>query len=163
MGKQASRKSRIDLGQRLRNAVVDTLAPTLADLLDLYSQAKQAHWNVRGRQFAALHALFDQLAAALAGPIDDVAERIVTLGGAARGTVRQAAAASQLPELPPDVRDGMKLVALLADRHAAVAARVRVAIDAADAAGDAGSSDLLTGVSRGLDKALWMLESHVQS
>ena len=98
----------------------------------------------------------------LEGPVDDIAERVTALGGVARGTARIAAATSRIKELPHDGFDGIKVVALLADRYATLAASTRVAIGNAADAGDADTSDLFTGVSRCLDKALWFLEAHLQ-
>jgi len=153
--------TRIDVKPKLRETMIALLNVQLADTLDLYTQVKQAHWNVKGPYFIALHELFDKLAEDLEEPVDDIAERVTALGGIARGTARIAASSSRLKELPHSY-DGMKMVSLLADRYAALAASTRTAIDSASAAGDADTADLFTGVSRGLDKALWFLEAHLQ-
>jgi len=153
--------TRIDIAPKLRASMVALLNQQLADTLDLQTQVKQAHWNVKGPHFIALHELFDKLAEDLEGPVDDIAERVTALGGVARGTARLAARESRLSELPHDSFDGLKVVALLADRYAVLAASTRAAIDSAGQAGDADTSDLFTGVSRGLDKALWFLEAHL--
>ena len=161
MAKNKSGSTRIDIKGKLRDSMVGLLNGQLADTLDLYTQVKQAHWNVKGPQFIALHELFDKLAEDLEGPVDDTAERITALGGVARGTARIAAQDSRLPEFPIERVAGLNAVALLADRYAALAASTRAAIDAASAEGDADTADLFTGVSRGLDKALWFLEAHL--
>ena len=134
----------------------------LADLSDLYSQTKQAHWNVRGASFYPLHKLFDDLAAGVGGHIDPTAERITALGGFAKGTLRQAAATSSLPEFPDAQPDALSYVTALADRYALAAASTRKAVDATADLGDADTADLLTQISRDLDKSLWMLESHTR-
>jgi starvation-inducible DNA-binding protein len=144
---------------KARAEVVALLNATLANLSDLYSQAKQAHWNVRGRRFAQLHELFDKVAESVGGHIDDVAERAVQLGGVAEGTVRMAASRSRLKEWPVDLKDQDESVATLTDRVAVVANAVRDAIDVAGGLGDANTADLFTEVSRSLDKSLWMLEA----
>jgi len=154
--------TRIDLPQEKREAVVALLNQQLADMFDLYSQLKQAHWNVKGPQFYSLHELFDKLAEELEDFIDLVAERATALGGMAMGTVRMASAASRLPEYPPEAVEGLQCVKALADRYASLAATTRAAIDTAAEHGDMGTSDLFTEVSRGLDKALWFLEAHLQ-
>ena len=151
--------TRIDLPQDVREEMIALLNAQLADTIDLRYQVKQAHWNVKGPHFIALHELFDKLYADLDGPIDEIAERVTALGGVALGTVR-IAAKSRLPEMPHDLVEGMKLVALLADRYAALGATTREAIDAADEE-DADTADLFTGISRELDKALWFLEAHL--
>jgi starvation-inducible DNA-binding protein len=151
-----------DLPADARKKVSAILNQALADLSDLYSQTKQAHWNVRGASFYSLHKLFDDLAAAVEEHIDPTAERITTLGELAKGTTRMAAAASKLPEFPDAQPDELSYANELATRYALVAASVRKGIDDTAALGDADTADLLTAVSRDLDKALWMLESHTR-
>jgi starvation-inducible DNA-binding protein len=154
--------TRIDLPTDVRAKMVALLNQQLADTFDLYSQVKQAHWNVKGAQFYPLHELFDRLAEELEGCVDLIAERATALGGMALGTVRLTAAGSRLPEYPLEATESLPTVQALADRYAALAAGTRAAIDPANGAGDAGTADLLTEVSRGLDKALWFLEAHLQ-
>ncbi|MGH8122287.1 MAG: DNA starvation/stationary phase protection protein Dps [Rudaea sp.] len=161
MSRNRTASTRIDIKGKLRDSMIALLNAQLADTLDLYTQVKQAHWNVKGAHFIALHELFDKLAEDLEGPVDDIAERVTALGGVARGTARIAAAGSRLPELPHDNFEGIRLTALLADRYAALAASARAAIDVASREGDADTADLFTGISRGLDKALWFLEAHL--
>lgn len=151
-----------DLPANSRKKTVAILNQLLADLSDLYSQTKQAHWNVRGRLFFAQHKLFDELAETVEGHIDPLAERITALGGVAQGTVRQAAAASSLAEFPTAQADELACVNALLARFASTARAVRQAIDATAALGDAGSADLLTGLSRDLDQSLWFLEAHTR-
>jgi starvation-inducible DNA-binding protein len=141
--------------------MVALLNQQLADTLDLQTQLKQAHWNVKGPHFIALHELFDKLAEELEDPVDDIAERITALGGVANGTARIAAKTSRLKEFPDGRIDGLRAVAALADRYGALAASTRAAIDAAGKQGDADTSDLFTGISRQLDKSLWFLEAHL--
>ena len=161
MAKNKSSTTRIDVKPKLRDSMNALLNQQLADTVDLYSQVKQAHWNVKGTHFIALHELFDKLAEDLEGPVDDIAERITALGGVARGTARIAAQDSRLAEFPHGRVDGLDAVALLADRYAALGASTRAAIETAGKQGDADTSDLFTGISRGLDKALWFLEAHL--
>jgi starvation-inducible DNA-binding protein len=155
--------TRIDLSQKTRARVVDLLNARLADALDLQMQAKQAHWNVKGPNFIGLHELFDRLAGELAGQVDELAERIVALGGSAQGTVQTVAAQSRLEPYPTDIAEGRAHVDALAAAHARLAKSVRKAIGDADKAGDADTADLFTGFSRALDKNLWLLEAHLQA
>jgi starvation-inducible DNA-binding protein len=155
--------TRIDLPRDARGRMVELLNQQLADTFDLYSQTKQAHWNVKGAQFISLHQLYDKLAAELAGYADVIAERATALGGLARGTVRLAAAQSQLAEYPLGATSGLHTVEILADRFGALANNTRHAVEIAHESGDVASEDLLTEVSRGLDKALWFLEAHLQA
>lgn len=152
----------IDLEEGLRESMIALLNQQLADTFDLQTQLKQAHWNVKGMQFIALHELFDELAAQVRDFVDDIAERAVQLGGYAYGTARMAAAATRLPEFPTDKHSSKAHVALLVERFALLAASTREGIGEAEQAGDADTADLLTEISRGLDKSLWFLEAHIQ-
>jgi starvation-inducible DNA-binding protein len=152
----------IDLPAAARASLVTLLNQQLANVFDLYSQTKQAHWNVRGAEFYQLHKLFDDLAEPLEEHIDTIAERAVTLGGLALGTARSAAAASELAEFPLQP-GGMEYAKELAQRFAKAGNSVREGIDAADKLGDVDTADLLTAVSRELDKSLYFLEAHFRA
>lgn len=150
-----------DQPEARRVAVVALLNAQLADLIDLGLQAKQAHWNVKGPQFAALHALFDEVRDELAGFADELAERVVVLGGVARGTLQVLAKDSRLAAYPLEAFDGAEHLWALSAALARVAQTSREVIRAAEQAGDAGTADALTGVSRGLDTLLWKVEAHI--
>lgn len=151
-----------DLAEGVRAQCIELLNQQLADSLDLYSQTKQAHWNVKGTDFYQLHLMFDEHAAHVVGWIDQLAERAVMLGGYATGTVRMSADASRLPEYPTDVVEGMDHVAALVDRWSAYAATIREGIDITEEAGDKDTADLLTEISRQVDMDLWFQEAHLQ-
>ena len=151
-----------DLSESIRQKSIDCLNTTLAGTLDLKTHAKHAHWNVKGKDFYQLHELFDQLATELEAYIDLIAERITALGGTALGTVRSAANVSLLPEYPLGISQGQDHLRALAERYAILGKQVRESIDAADEAGDAGTADLYTEVSRGLDQRLWFVEAHLE-
>jgi starvation-inducible DNA-binding protein len=155
--------TRIDLSPKTRAKVIALLNARLADAIDLQLQAKQAHWNVKGPQFIALHELFDTLAGELGGHVDEMAERITALGGVAEGTVQAVAGRSKLDAYPLDISDGRAHLDALAAAFARFAKSARKAIDESGKAGDADTSDLFTGISRGTDKALWLLEAHLQA
>ncbi len=150
-----------DLSKETRNSVIEVLNARLADAIDLYSQVKQAHWNVKGMNFIAVHELFDEIAAEINSFTDEIAERSVQLGGVALGTSRSVAARSSLKEYPSKIfrsEDHLKaLAAVLAD----FGKKVRAAISETDDAGDADTADLFTGVSKTIDKNLWFIESHL--
>lgn len=154
-------QTRIDLAFEVRSEVVKLLNQTLAATLDLKTQVKQAHWNVKGMNFYQLHELFDAMATELEGYVDLVAERVTTLAGTAMGTARIAAANSILPEYPLDAVDGVQHVTALAERYAIYAKHLRAAIDQTSELGDADTADLYTEVSRDIDKRLWFLEAHL--
>lgn len=154
--------TRNNLPAATREQMIQLLNARLADVTDLKSQVKQAHWNVKGAQFLQLHELFDEIAGRLEAQIDDIAERAVQLGGVANGTIRQAAGASTLAEYPAGLTDGLAHAAAVADRLAMHGAALRAAIDTATAAGDADTADMFTGFSREADKDLWFVEAHLQ-
>ena len=156
-------ETRNDIPQEQREQIVAVLNRQLGDTLDLYTQTKYAHWNVKGSDFIQLHELFDELAGHLIAYVDLIAERATALGGTALGTARMAAGASTLPEYPGDAVDGMAAVVALADRFGAYAQTTRTAMDEAEKLGDTDTNDLFTEVSRQIDKDLWFLEAHLQT
>ena len=162
-GKLKTYRTRVDLPAEVREQMIMMLNQHLADTFDLYSQAKQAHWNVKGPEFFQLHELFDKLADEAEGYVDLIAERVTALGGTAAGTVRMSAAATRLDEYPLDVSHGLLSIEALVGAYASLAETTREAIKTTDRAGDADTSDLFTEASRGLDKSMWFLEAHLQS
>ncbi|HEX9207594.1 MAG TPA: DNA starvation/stationary phase protection protein Dps [Steroidobacteraceae bacterium] len=154
--------TRIDLSVKTRSRVAAILNARLADAIDLQLQAKQAHWNVKGPNFIALHELFDKIAGELGGHVDEMAERITALGGIAEGTIQAVSGRSRLEPYPLALADGRGHLEALATALARFGKSVRKAIDETGKAGDADTSDLFTGVSRDVDKSLWLVEAHLQ-
>jgi starvation-inducible DNA-binding protein len=155
--------TRIDIPLATRQKIVAILGLSLATALDLKTQVKQAHWNVKGLDFYQLHELFDAMATELEGYVDMVAERITALGGTALGTARIAADQSILAEYPYDAVDGIDHITALAERYALFAGHIREAITQTDELNDADTADLYTEISRDMDKRLWFLEAHLVS
>jgi starvation-inducible DNA-binding protein len=155
--------TRNDLSPAVRKEIVVMLNARLAEAIDLALQAKQAHWNVKGPQFISLHELFDQVNGAAREWGDQMAERAVQLGGIAEGTLQRVAECSALPAYGSKPMEGYAHVSALGASMGVFAKAVRAAIAQAEDAGDAGTADLFTGVSRGADKMLWFLEAHLQS
>ncbi len=160
---RALHKTKNDLSESIRRKSVDLLNQQLADVLDLGLQCKQAHWNVKGPHFIALHELFDKVAEEVEEFTDDIAERAIALGGTALGTAQVVARDTRLKPYPVNLVSGKGHVAALSSALAAFAASTREAIDASARFGDADTADLFTGVSREVDKLLWMIEAHNQS
>lgn len=151
------------LPEETRARAVDLLNRRLADCIDLQSQTKQAHWNVKGPHFIGLHKLFDEIYEATEEYVDLIAERVVQLGGIAEGTVRVCAERSTLNEYPLVISSGEEHVAALSDALAQFSGKAREAIDELDEMGDPDSMDILTEVSRGVDQWLWFVEAHQQT
>lgn len=155
------KSSRIDLASNARTKVIGLLNERLADGIDLALAAKQAHWNLKGPGFIAIHEMLDGFRGELDQHVDTMAERIAQLGGIALGTAQTTAASSSLPAYPTGIVSVKDHLEALIERYAAAGQKVREAIDACDEAGDAGSADILTGYSRALDKSLWFLQSNL--
>ena len=151
-----------DLKEPTRAEVITLLGVSLGTVLDLYTQVKQAHWNVKGPHFMPYHELFDGIATKLIDYVDLLAERITALGGVARGTAREAVKASLLPEYPLEISDGTDHINAVAVRLAAFGKHVREMVDRTAALGDIGTADIYTEISRESDKQLWFIESHIQ-
>lgn len=158
----ASGKSTIDLPSNTRAAMIDLLNARLAEGLDLALLTKQAHWNIKGPTFIAVHELLDLLRGELDTHTDTIAERVAQLEGIALGTVQTVARDTSLPPYPTDIRKIPDHLAALVERYASAGNAARKAIATADEAGDADTADIFTGYSRALDKALWFLKSHLE-
>lgn len=154
-------KTRNDLPDNTRKAMIALLNARLVDTIDLRLAVKQAHWNVKGPAFIALHELFDQIQGRVDTFADDIAERAVALAGVVAGTSQAVSKGTNLEPYPTDLTDEKAHLAALADRLAAYGKLARAAIDAADEAGDKDTADLFTGVSRQIDKDLWFIEAHL--
>jgi starvation-inducible DNA-binding protein len=155
-------KTKIDLTEKVRRNVVAILNDRLAYAIDLQSQIKQAHWNVKGPNFIALHELFDKLSDVVLEQIDEIAERVTALGGTAEGTVAVAAKRSKLKNYPLSITAGKDHLFYLSTQMSVYGKVVREAITDTEELGDADTADLFTGISRDVDKYLWFLEAHLQ-
>ena len=156
-------KTKNDLPQQARAQLVELCNARLADAIDLQTQCKQAHWNVKGPHFIALHELFDEVNEDVEDYIDLLAERAVQLGGIADGTARSVAKRSALPEYAPKGPTGLDHVEALAAALAAFGKLARTAIDRSNELNDADTTDIFTEISRGTDKWLWFVEAHLQA
>ena len=152
-----------DISKECRTQLNALLNQRLASAVDLQMQMKQAHWNVKGPNFIGLHELFDKVAEAVEGYVDQIAERIVQLGGVAEGTVRMAVARTRLTEYSPEISEGMAHVESVARALSTFGEEARKTINEADELDDADTADLFTEVSRGIDKWLWFVEAHSQA
>jgi starvation-inducible DNA-binding protein len=152
-----------DLPEATRVEVIELLNQRLAESIDLQTQCKQAHWNVKGPSFIGLHKLFDDVNEDVEGYVDLIAERIVQLGGIAEGTVGAVEGRSTLPDYPLALATGAEHVAALSDALSAFGRAARIGIAEMNDLQDADTADILTEISRGIDKWLWFVEAHQQS
>jgi len=155
-------KTQNDLKSNTKTTVIDLLNQLLADSIDLALLTKQAHWNLKGPQFIAIHEMIDGFRGEIDTHVDTMAERVVQLGGTALGTTQTVASGSTLPAYPTDIYKITDHLHALIERYGKAANAVRAAIDESSEAGDADTADIFTAYSRALDKALWFLEAHVQ-
>ncbi len=155
-------KTHNDVSANAKAASIAVLNARLADAIDLALLTKQAHWNIKGPQFIALHEMIDTFRTEIDGHVDTMAERVVQLGGTALGTIQVVGKATTLAPYPTDIYKSSAHLAALIERYARVAKNVRAGIDETAEAGDADTADLLTAFSRALDKSLWFLDAHTQ-
>ena len=155
-------KSPSHLSETARKSVATSLNALLADGLDLHSQIKVAHWNIKGPGFAALHPLFETFAVGLAAFNDEIAERAVTLGGRAYGTARHVAKSSRIPEYPSETSRDVEHVKNLAERFDAYLAGVRESRSTAEKLGDTDTVDLFTRVVSDFEKHAWFLRASLE-
>jgi starvation-inducible DNA-binding protein len=151
-----------DLPETARLEVIGLLNQRLADCIDLQTQCKQAHWNVKGPTFIALHKLFDDINEDVEAYVDLIAERVVQLGGIAEGTASIVVDRSTLIDYPLGISSGAEHVAALSDALSQFGRTARIGIEEMNELEDAGSADILTEISRGVDKWLWFVEAHQQ-
>jgi starvation-inducible DNA-binding protein len=150
------------LSENVRSKAAELLNRHLASAIDLHAQVKQAHWNVRGPAFIAIHELLDKVADVVEGYSDTIAERAAALGSTAEGTIQVAVDRSFLDQYKLGVADQKSHLAAVTAALAAFGDSARKAIDEAAAFGDQDTSDVFTEVSRGIDYQLWLVESHLQ-
>ncbi|MGH7036287.1 MAG: DNA starvation/stationary phase protection protein Dps [Stellaceae bacterium] len=151
-----------NLPSNTKTASINILNARLAEAIDLALLTKQAHWNIKGPQFIALHEMIDGFRTEIDTHVDTLAERVVQLGGTALGTVQAVAKATPLAPYPTDIHQSKDHLAALIERYGKAANAARAAIDETDEAGDADTADIFTAYSRALDKSLWFLEAHIQ-
>jgi starvation-inducible DNA-binding protein len=154
-------ETRNDLPSNSKTEVIEVLNARLAEAIDLALITKQAHWNMRGKQFIAIHEMMDEFRDQIDEHVDTIAERVVQLGGVAMGSTQAVAKATTLKPYPLDISQIEDHLQALAERYGQVANSVRAGIEATEDAGDSDTSDILIGFSRALDKDLWFLEAHI--
>jgi starvation-inducible DNA-binding protein len=159
---QIMHQTRNSMPEKDRIELSALLNQSLADTIDLYNQAKQAHWNIKGQNFIGLHKLLDDIAEGLVEQVDTIAERVTGLGGTAYGTTQQVGKATQLRVYPLDIFAINDHINHLSHNIAILAETTRTNIDKTNELDDFGTNDLYIDLVRFLDKQLWFLEAHIQ-
>lgn len=160
--KNIMHETKQSLPKKERAELVIMLNKSLASTTDLYLQLKHAHWNIKGKQFIALHKLFDEIAEEVEDQVDVIAERITALGGTAFGTVQEVEKNTQLRLLPTNVFTLELMLDHLTHNFAILSELSRENIDETQELDDMATNDLYIDLVRMLDKNLWFLEAHVQ-
>ncbi len=145
------------LSEKVRIQVIEELNQCLANGIDLYTQIKFAHWNIKGKHFIAVHPFLDKIIDSVAESNDEIAERAVTLGGHVMGTARQTAKMSTLKEYPLSTTQDLEHVRHVADRLEAYLEGARAARKTIAKLDDVDTDDLLTQAIRALEKHTWFL------
>lgn len=160
--KNTMHTTRISVPEKDRIEIVGILNTTLASVLDLYAQLKQAHWNVKGPEFISLHLLFDKIAEEVEEQADIIAEQIMTLGGTALGTIQEIAKSTELRTYPTNIFSATDHIEHLTHNFAILGEKARECIDQTDELNDMATNDIYISLVRMLDKNLWFIEAHVQ-
>ena len=151
------------ISENIRGSMVELLQTHLATAVDITYQTKQAHWNVKGMNFIAVHELFDDLHEETEEYVDTIAERLTAIGGQAHGTVQAASENSLLDPYPLDLVKSEDHLKRLTESYSKWSAAVAEGIEEASEAGDPLTEDLLTAIGHGLDKGIYFMESHFQA
>lgn len=154
-------KPNLGLSSKARETVLGLLFKLLADEHVLYVKTRNFHWNVTGLDFGSLHLFFEKQYGELAETIDEIAERIRSLGGTAPGSMKEFLKLARLEEQPGDHLAAEKMLAALLTDHETIIRELRTDIDLIDKAGDAGTNDFLTGIMEEHEKKAWMLRAHL--
>ncbi len=154
--------TKISLPEKNRVELINILNKSLATMQDLQMQLKQAHWNIKGLEFIALHQLFDAVAELAENQVDAIAERITALGGTALGTIGEVAMATSLRAYPTDIFTAKDHLEHLTHNFAIAGELARNNIDSAEEYGDMVTNELYISLTKMLDQKLWFLEAHLQ-
>lgn len=152
--------SEIDIGisSEDRATIALGLKRLLADSYTLYLQTHNFHWNVTGPQFRELHLMFEEHYTELATAVDEIAERIRTLGEVAPGTYKAFSALSSIPEVD-GVPEAREMIKILNGGHEQVVKTCREALGPAQEADDESSAALISDRMRIHEKTAWMLRA----
>jgi len=157
--KQKMVPTALDMATENRKKLAAILNQTLADMSDLKSHAKQAHWNLRGENFVSYHKLADKVADEADAAADSVAERCAQIGGYVYGLLSHAAKNTTVPAFPEDVNDEEDCMDALLESVSHICGTCRKNIAATQDLSDYATSDMYIDITRAFDKLAWMLNA----
>lgn len=157
--KQKMVPTALDMPTESRKKLAAILNQTLADLSDLKSHAKQAHWNLRGENFISYHKLADKIADEADASADMVAERCAQIGGYVYGLLSHAVKNTSVPTFPEDVSDEEDCMDALLESVSHICNSCRENIAATQELSDQATSDMYIDITRAFDKLAWMLNA----
>ncbi|SFE71889.1 Dps family protein [Thermoflexibacter ruber] len=156
-------ETKIGISAENLQAVTQILAKILADEFVLYTKTRNAHWNVEGKDFYSVHKFFEDQYEALDEIIDDVAERIRSLGHYAPATLKNYLQLTHLTEQAREKNDSEGFIRELLQDHQSIIIYLRENINRfANDYHDLGTSDFITGLMESHEKMAWMLRSHLK-
>lgn len=150
------------LPAKKRDKLIEILQQRLADATDLQLQVKVAHWNVKGPHFISLHELFDDIYEKVAEMVDEIAERLVALGGQADGTVQSVAKSTSLKAYPKNASGGTAHVKAVSSVLAQFSKALLESVEKSSEIGDPATEDLFTGQIQVIDQYTWFVEAHLE-
>ena len=154
-------KANIGISEENRNAVSAQLAKLLADEFVLYTKTRNAHWNIEGPDFHAMHLFFESQYEQLDEVMDSVAERIRKIGHYAPATLTQLLQLTHLTEAIANKNDSAGFIKELLQDHESIITFIRGNINPfANEYHDAGTSDFITGLLETHEEMAWMLRAH---
>lgn len=155
--------AQIGITEKNRSAVAKVLGVLLADESVLYTKTRNAHWNVEGPDFHSIHVYFEELYGELAEWVDEVAERIRSLGHYAPASLKTYLELTHLTELNAKGNNSKGFISELVQDHEAIITYIRESIDkVSEDYKDEGTADFLTGIMEKHEKTAWMLRSHLK-
>lgn len=156
-------ETRIGITEAHRQSVAMELSKLLANEFILYVKTRNAHWNVEGANFHALHGFFEAQYEQLDQLMDDVAERIRAVGHFAPATLKNYLSLTHLTETSNRINGSEGILKELLIDHEQLVMHLRENVNRfANEFHDTGSSDFITGVMEQHEKMAWMLRAHLK-
>jgi starvation-inducible DNA-binding protein len=163
MSSNISSKINIGISKESIEKIVNLLNADLSDEYVLLTKTKNYHWNVVDPRFNDLHKFLDEQYEKLAELVDDLAERIRSIGGKSIGTLKEFIEQTRLSEQPKEYPEANKMLENLLLDHESIIRQLRKDLETCEQLGDIGTNDFLTGVMEEHEKMAWMLRSFLES